>query len=792
MTTKPLVVRFTDVDRDDVALVGGKNASLGEMTRNLAAVGVPVPSGFAVTAEAYRVFLEANDLPDAIAAELDRLESATLADVGERIRRLIRRGTMPQRLVEAIAAAYAELGASEDNAEPAVAVRSSATAEDLPEASFAGQQESFLNIRGLDAVLTACQNCFASLFTDRAISYRHDVGFNDLDIALSVGIQLMVGADQAGAGTAFSLDTESGFPRVVLINAAWGLGESVVSGAVDPDEYVVFKPLLDRSELRPVLSRTTGRKERKVVYRATGGTTTVRTSRQERDASVLNVEEILQIARWVVAIEEHYRTPVDIEWAKDGRTGELFIVQARPETVQAQRTGTTLRTFSLRETGELLVSGLAVGDAIGAGPVCKLDSPADIEDFPDGGVLVTGITDPDWEPIMKRAAAIVTDHGGRTSHAAIVSRELGVPAVVGSAVATTTLTEGDLVTVSCAEGDQGHVYRGELDYEENDVDLSAIPSTRTHVMLNLADPAAAFRWWRLPVSGVGLLRMEFLVTNHIAVHPMALAHPDRIDPVARRRIERITRGYDNPADYFVDRLADGIARIAGAQWPNPVVVRLSDFKTNEYATLLGGTTFEPDEENPMIGWRGASRYYHPGYRDGFALECRALLRVRDDIGLTNVIVMVPFCRTPAEGEQVLAAMADAGLIQGANGLKVYVMAEIPSNIILADKFADLFDGFSIGSNDLTQLTLGVDRDSDTLATLFDESDPAVAWSVSRLIAQAHERGRTVGLCGQRPSDDPAYARTLVEAGIDSISVTPDSLLAVVDHVAAAEAGTHQA
>ncbi|MBB5788774.1 phosphoenolpyruvate synthase [Jiangella mangrovi] len=782
-----LVVPFDLVGRADVALVGGKNASLGELTRHLTYAGIPVPPGFAVTADAYRLFLEANGLTERIAAEISRLDhGAPLAEVGERVRTLIRHGQLPRELVTEIAAFYRDLGAATGDDEPAVAVRSSATAEDLPEASFAGQQESFLNIRGLDGVVAATQRCFASLFTDRAISYRRDLGFGELDVALSVGVQLMVGADRAGAGTAFSIDTESGFPRVVLVNAAWGLGESVVSGAVDPDEYVVFKPLLDEPGVRPVISRAKGRKEQKVVYRATGGTTAVATSVEERDAWVLETEEILRIARWVVAIEHHYGTAVDVEWAKDGRTGALYVVQARPETVQTRRHATMMRTYRLRETAEPVVSGLAVGDAIGSGVVCKLSSAADIDAFPDGAVLVTGITDPDWEPIMKKAAAIVTDHGGRTSHAAIVSRELGVPAVVGTGSATTVLADGEPVTVSCAEGDQGHVYRGRLAYSEEDLDLATIPETRTRVMLNVADPAAAFRWWRLPADGVGLLRMEFLVANHIKVHPMALAHPDRLDAPTRQRVERMTHGSLSPADYFVDRLADGIARIAAAHWPHPVVVRMSDFKTNEYATLIGGAVFEPTEENPMLGWRGASRYYSPGYRDGFALECRAIRRVRDEIGLQNVIVMIPFCRTLDEGRQVLATMADDGLIRGENDLKVYVMAEIPSNIILAARFAELFDGFSIGSNDLTQLTLGVDRDSDILAPLFDERDAAVEWSIRRLIDLAHGAGVSVGLCGQRPSDDPDFARTLVRAGIDSISVTPDSLLSVIQHVAAAE------
>ncbi|WP_166348602.1 phosphoenolpyruvate synthase [Phytoactinopolyspora limicola] len=782
-----LVVRFDEVGRGDVSHVGGKNASLGELTRNLGAAGVRVPEGFAVTADAYRLFIDANGLGERIAAELDRLDAGTsLADVGEAIRTMITRGVMPKSLARAVRLAYASLGVDIGQAEPPVAVRSSATAEDLPEASFAGQQESFLNVRGDDAVLAACQRCFASLFTDRAISYRRDMGFSHMDIALSVGVQRMVRADLAGAGTAFSLDTETGFPRVVLINAAWGLGESVVSGAVDPDEYVTFKPLLDDLRLRPIVSKTKGRKEHKVAYRSTGGTASVTTSVAERSAWVLSDDEILQISRWAVAIEDHYGTPIDMEWAKDGATGELFVVQARPETVQSRTTGTTLRSFELLETGESIVTGLAIGDAVGSGPVVKLVHPTDLDEFPAGGVLVTGITDPDWEPIMKRASAIVTDHGGRTSHAAIVSRELGVPAVVGTGSATTILNDDDVVTVSCAEGDQGKVYRGRLQVRCRDIDLAGIPETRTRVMLNVADPAAAFRWWRLPAVGVGLLRIEFLVASDIRVHPMALARADRLAPDVRRRIERMTRDYSDPAEYFIDRLSTGIARIAAAHWPNPVVVRMSDFKTNEYAALIGGESFEPKEENPMIGWRGASRYYSPGYRDGFALECRAIRRVRSEIGLDNVIVMIPFCRTLAEADEVLAVMADESVARGADGLRVYMMAEIPSNIILAAEFAERFDGFSVGSNDLTQLTLGVDRDSDVLARLFDENDAAVTTSIRRLVESAHHAGVPVGLCGQRPSDDPAFAQVLVDAGIDSISVTPDSLLSVIQHVAAAE------
>ncbi|MFF5264708.1 phosphoenolpyruvate synthase [Actinomadura viridis] len=787
MTQSDLVARFHEIGRGNVALVGGKNAGLGEMTRELAGTGVRVPEGFAVTAAAYRLFVASGDLRAPIAAQLDRLRrGAPLPETGAAVRARILETELPHEVVVAVRAAYHELGGITGERDPVVAVRSSATAEDLPEASFAGQQESFLNVTGESALLDACRRCYASLFTDRAISYREDHGFDHLSVALSIGVQRMVRADLGAAGVMFSIDTETGFPRTVVVNGAWGLGEAVVGGRVDPDEYVVFKPLLDRPGVTPIVSATRGGKEIKVVYDAAGGTRTVPVPPAERDVPVLADEEILRLARWAVAVEEHYGTPMDMEWAKDGRTGEIFLVQARPETVQARREASLLHAYRLRERGERLAEGLAVGDAIAAAPVCNLASTADIGRFVDGAVLVTRVTDPDWEPIMKRAAAIVTDHGGRTSHAAIVSRELGVPAIIGTGGATRALRDGDPVTVSCAEGDRGFVYRGLLDYEEREMDVSALPRTRTAVMLNLANPAAAFRWWRLPADGVGLARMEFVINNHVRVHPMALVHFDRLDREVRTEIAALTRGHPDRTEYFVERLAHGIARIAASRWPDPVIVRMSDFKTNEYARLIGGREFEPEEENPMIGWRGAGRYYTEGYRAGFALECRAMRRVRDTIGLANVILMIPFCRTPAEADRVLAVMEEEGLVRGRDGLQVYVMAEIPSNIVLAREFAARFDGFSIGSNDLTQLILGVDRDSTALAHLFDERDPAVTRSVESLIAAAHATGRKVGLCGQRPSDDPAFARFLVEAGIDSISVTPDSFLVVKENVAAAE------
>ncbi len=778
-----LVVPLEDLGRDDTPRVGGKNASLGEMIARLASQGIRVPGGFATTADAYWAFIEANELQPVIAGTLGALadDLANLADVGERVRAAILEGELPSDLREAIAGAYDRLGA------PAVAVRSSATAEDLPEASFAGQLETFLNVSGEDALMDAVKRSIASLFTDRAIVYRKNNGFDHLKVALSVGVQRMVRSDLAASGVLFSIDTETGFPDTVLINGAWGLGETVVQGIVEPDELQVFKPLLGDKHLRPVIKRELGAKRQKMIYAEEGSTRLVETDPAERDRFVLRDEEVLQLARWAVAIEQHYGQPMDVEWAKDGETGELFIVQARPETVQSQREAAALRTYRLEERSEILVRGLAIGDGAGAGPVLKLESAAEIDRFEDGAVLVTAMTDPDWVPIMKRAAAIVTDHGGRTSHAAIVSRELGLPAVVGTGDATATLEEGREVTVACFEGEEGRVYDGRLAIATEEVDLARVPATRTEVMVNLADPAAAFRWWRLPSDGVGLARMEFVVSNHIRAHPMALVRFEALeDEAAKARIEELTRGYADKSAYFVDRLALGIARLAAAHWPEVVIVRMSDFKTNEYAKLVGGAAFEPAEENPMLGWRGASRYYHADYREGFALECRAIAQARETIGLGNIVIMIPFCRTPEEADRVLETMAEFGLVRGKAGLEVYVMIEIPSNVVLAEEFAQRFDGFSIGSNDLTQLILGVDRDSDRLGALFDERHPAVTRTIAELIRRARASETHVGICGQAPSDHPDFAAFLVGCGITSISVTPDSFLRVKQHVAAAE------
>jgi pyruvate,water dikinase len=786
------IIRFSDPESADVAKVGGKNASLGQMTRSLEQAGIAIPVGFAISVGAYWGFVEANGLRKKIAAALDDFKQGrrSLAETGGTIRAEFMNGELPADVGNAITSAYRELSREARRKAADVAVRSSATAEDLPGASFAGQLESFLNVRGERPLLEACRRCFASLFTDRAIVYRETNGFDHLRVAVSVGVQRMIRADRAAAGVMFSVDTETGFPRVVLINAAWGLGEAIVQGVVDPDEYVVFKPFLQQPTLVPIVHKALGQKLEKTVYASRGsqGTRMVSTSRRERTSYVLDEGEILQLARWAVAIERHYERPMDMEWAKDGATGNLYIVQARPETVQARRDAGSVRTYTVNRKGERLVSGLSVGDGVATGNVCKLDAPSQIDRFPDNAVLVAEMTDPDWVPIMARAAAIVTDHGGRTSHAAIVSRELGLPAIVGARDATRILRDGQAVTVSCAEGSEGFVYDGIAEVEMKDAVTSEIPTTRTKVMLNLANPEAALRWWRLASDGVGLARMEFIINNMIRIHPMALVRFDQLeDRHARREIERLTRGHRDKTRYFVDALTDGIARIAAAHHPNPVIVRMSDFKTNEYAALIGGRQFEPEEGNPMLGWRGASRYSDDGYREGFALECAAIRKVREVIGFTNVLVMIPFCRTLEEADRTLQTLADNGLKRGENGLEVYVMCEIPSNVILAEQFAERFDGFSIGSNDLTQLTLGVDRDSARLAPLFDEQNPAVTTLITDVIRSAHKMGRKVGLCGQAPSDRPEFARFLVRSGIDSISVTPDSFARIKQHVAAAEA-----
>lgn len=786
------IIWLEDVTRRDIASVGGKNASLGDMISGLSAHGIKVPGGFATTAEAYWSFIDANDLRAPITILLEKWEAgeATLAETGAAIRENILRGSWPAEIEAEIVAAYRALSRRLDIEAASVAVRSSATAEDLPTASFAGQQESFLNVVGERALMSACGRCYASLFTDRAISYRKVNGFDHMKVALSVGVQEMVRSDLGSAGVMFSIETETGFDKVVLINAAWGLGEYVVKGTVDPDEYRVFKPLLSDFAFVPIIQKRCGMKSRKLTYgNGFEPTRGVSTSREEQATLVLTDEEVLKLARWAIAIEEHYGCPMDIEWAKDGRDDQLHIVQARPETVQAKAASDQLPTYQIGKKGRLLAKGLAIGSAIAAGPVCLIEHPDDIGNFTDGSILVTKTTDPDWVPLMKRASAIVTDHGGRTSHAAIVSRELGLPAIVGAENATRLLHTGAVVTVSCAEGDEGRIYEGQAEFKAETISLADIPETRTKVMLNLADPQSASRWWRLPTDGIGLARTEFVISNAIQIHPMALANFDRLrDQSAKQKIAAMTSGYTERTHYFVDGLSRGLARLAAVAYPEPIIVRMSDFKTNEYAGLCGGAEFEPQEENPMIGFRGASRYYSPKYRDGFALECRAIKRLREEMGFKNVVVMIPFCRSVHEAEKVLQVMAENGLQRGVNGLQVYVMCEIPSNVILAADFARLFDGFSIGSNDLTQLTLGVDRDSEDLASLFDEQDEAVKWMIAKVITEARRAGAKIGLCGQAPSDHPDFAAFLVECGIDSISVTPDSFVAVKRTVAAAEKG----
>jgi pyruvate, water dikinase len=793
MAEKGKYVRWYEtVGNDDVPIVGGKNASLGELLRGLKDAGVRVPNGFATTAEAYRAFIDANNLEDKIRSELKELEGGkkSLDKVGRTIRRIIRNGSFPDEVEKDIREAYRELSKKYKKDEVDVAVRSSATAEDLPGASFAGQQETFLNVVGEDELIEACRNCYASLFTDRAISYRIDQGFEHMKIALSAGVQKMVRSDLAGSGVMFTLDTDTGFPDVVEINAAWGLGENVVQGRVNPDEYLVFKPLLDVDGSCPIIQRTKGAKEQKMVYSKKGATTPVKnvdTTKSERAKYVLDDKEICELARWAMAIEKHYKRPMDIEWAKDGEQNKIYIVQARPETVQSKKQLSALKTYRLKESGKRLVEGLSIGEAIASGPALLIASASEIDRFQDGAVLVTGMTDPDWVPIMKRAAAIVTDHGGRTSHAAIVSRELGVPAVVGTGNATQALKDGQDITVSCAEGETGYVYDGLLDFEAKELDLSDIPETITTMMMIIASPGGAFRWWRLPVHGIGLARMEFIINNVIRIHPMALVRYDSLkDKSAAREIQKLTADYEDKTEYFVDHLAQGVAMIAASQYPDEVIIRTSDFKTNEYANLIGGEEFEPKESNPMLGFRGASRYANDRYKEGFALECKALKRVRDDYGFTNLVIMIPFCRTVKEADDVLKVMAQHGLKRGENGLQVYVMAEIPSNVILAEEFAKRFDGFSIGSNDLTQLTLGVDRDSEILSSVFDERDEAVKSMIALLIKRAHEKGRKVGLCGQAPSDHPEFADFLVQQGIDTISLNPDSVVEVKRRVAKVE------
>jgi pyruvate,water dikinase len=787
VTPAPSYVRwFREIRLADLPLVGGKNASLGEMYAGLGAAGVRVPEGFAITADAYTALLDAGGLHERIAsclAAVDGTDLAALAAAGAELRALVASAPVPPRLETEVLAAYHELGAA-----PAVAVRSSATAEDLPEASFAGQQETYLGVRGDDALLDACRRCFASLFTDRAIAYRIHHAFDHLRVRLSVGVQRMVRADLGTAGVMFTLDPDSGFPDVVLINAAYGFGESVVQGQLDPDEIWVFKPTL-ASGHDAILKRVVGDKSWKLVVGDDGALVRAPVPTAARRAVSVSDAEAHELARYAVAIEAHYGRPMDIEWAKDGEDGRLYVLQARPETVHRGEHRPVIEVFALeRPPGRPpLVTGKAIGQKIGAGPARRLLSPSDLDRFQAGEVLVTIQTDPDWEPIMKRAAAIVTDRGGRTCHAAIVSRELGVPCIVGTGRGTSVVPDGEPVTVSCAEGETGAVHAGLLPFQHRPVDLATLPRTTTKVMLNVANPDEAFTLAGLPNDGVGLARIEFIIANTVRVHPLALLHPDRVgDPESRATIAALVGGRPDPGEYFVERLAEGVAVIAAAFHPKDVIVRLSDFKSNEYAGLVGGRDFEPAEENPMLGFRGAFRYCHPSWAEAFALECRAMRRVREAMGLTNVQLMIPFCRTPQEGRRVLELLVQHGLRQHERGLQVYVMCEIPSNVLLAAEFAASFDGFSIGSNDLTQLVLGVDRDSALVAPLFDERNPAVLAMIERVIREARSAGRKIGICGQAPSDYPDFTRFLVHCGIDSISLNPDAIARGIAVVAAAE------
>ncbi len=780
--------RFSELTLQDIPLVGGKNASLGEMVGTLSNAGIKVPNGFATTAAAYRHYIQHNDLDARIRAALQALDTRdvhALATTGAKIRQWVMRGELPDDLAAEIRIAYKEL-AKEYGPSTDVAVRSSATAEDLPSASFAGQQETYLNIRGTDNLLATCKRVYASLFTNRAISYRVHHGFDHMQVALSIGVQRMVRADKGAAGVIFTLDTETGFRDVVFITAAYGLGENVVQGTVNPDEFYVFKPTL-ASGHRPILKRQLGSKEQKMVYAADAmagvSTRNIAVSRGQRAHFCLNDEEVLQLARHAVTIEQHYSQgagramPMDIEWAKDGDDGQLYILQARPETVHSTKKTAALETYHLPQRGEVLARGKSVGQKIAAGKARVILEAAHMSELQAGEVLVTDITDPDWEPVMKIAAAIVTNRGGRTCHAAIVARELGIPAVVGCGDATHALADGTDVTVSCAEGDEGYIYRGLLDFAREETDLSALPRPRTHIMLNVGNPQTAFEVCQLPNDGVGLARLEFIINSSIRIHPHALLDYESLDRALRARIDPLIAGYRDPRSFYVDRLAEGVGTIAAAFYPKPVIVRLSDFKSNEYAALIGGEAYEPQEENPMIGFRGASRYPSEQFADCFALECAAMKQVREDMGLDNVALMIPFVRTVKEAQQVLQLMGEHGLRRGEQGLKIHMMCEIPANALLADAFLEHFDGYSIGSNDLTQLTLGVDRDSGLISGC-DERNEAVLKLMGMAIAACRRHGKYIGICGQAPSDFPEITRWLVQQGIESISLNADSVLAM--------------
>ncbi len=777
---------FEELNIKDVPLVGGKNASLGEMIRNLGDKGVSVPSGFAITAYAYKYMIEKEGVDKKIMeilSDLDTHDVNNLAERGQRIRELIKNTPIPPELENEIRKYYQEME-SRYGKNTDVAVRSSATAEDLPDASFAGQQETFLNVTGEDELIEKVRDCFSSLFTNRAISYRVDKGFDHFSVYISVGVQKMVRSDLASSGVMFSIDTESGFNDAVYITGAYGLGENVVQGAVNPDQFYVFKPTLKKG-FKPILEKKIGTKEKRMIYGEKGTKQEV-VSEEDKRKFVIGDEEILKLAEWACIIEDHYQKPMDIEWAKDGNTGELFIVQARPETVHSQKDMATLSTYVLEETGNLLIEGEAVGSKIGQGEVNIIENAKDISKFKKGQVLVTDMTDPDWEPIMKIAGAIVTNRGGRTCHAAIISRELGIPCVIGTGEGTLKIPNQTKVTIDCSEG-VGKIYEGLLKFRVDDLKLDNLPETKTQIMMNVGVPEKAFQQGQIPNNGVGLAREEFIINSHIGIHPLSLLEYDQLkqkasgDSKLKEAIEKIDEksiGYEDKVEFFIDTLARGISKIAAGFYPNDVIVRLSDFKTNEYANLIAGYLYEPTEHNPMIGWRGASRYYDEKFKAAFGLECKAVKKVREEMGLTNVKPMIPFCRTPDEGRKVVEIMKENGLKQGENGLEIYVMCEVPSNVVVADQFADIFDGFSIGSNDLTQLTLGLDRDSDLVAHIFDERNDAVKRLVSQVIdvAHSHQPRRKVGICGQAPSDFPEFAEFLVEQGIDSISLNPDTVI----------------
>ncbi|SFF05687.1 phosphoenolpyruvate synthase [Flavobacterium xueshanense] len=794
------ILFFNQIGIESLSKVGGKNASLGEMYNQLNPIGIVIPNGFAVTAEAYRLFRKENNLEQPLQEllmSLDTKDYSNLSFIGEKARNLILSATIPEETRAEIELAYQSLGEQCGTSTLDVAVRSSATSEDLPTASFAGRMESFLNINGAQQLLEAIRRCYASLFTDRAIKYRYDMDFAKLDIAISVGVQQMVRSDKASSGVAFTIDPDSGFENTIIINGCWGLGENIVQGTVTPDEWMIFKPTLENSDLNPMLKKQCGRKEFTMIYSDTSESSSAEntivnteTTLEKQNQFSLTDKEVIQLSQWCVKIEKHYQKPMDIEWAKDGLNNELFIVQARPETVHGKGNKQVREIYTLKEKSTLLTKGIALGDKIASGKARILNNPQEGALLQNGEIIVTDLTNPDWDPIMKRASAIITNKGGRTSHAAIVARELGTVAVVGCGDATATIQNGQEITVSCSEGKVGNIYDGKLKWEITEQDFSKLEMPKTDPMLILADPERAFELSHYPNQGVGLMRMEFAISNTIKIHPLALCEPEKIrDEDVKLEIAALTIGYEDPKKYFVDKLAEAVAIVAAAFYPKEVIVRMSDFKSNEYANLIGGKYFEPDEENPMIGFRGASRYYSDFYRKGFALECEAMKKVRNEMGLHNVKLMIPFCRTIEEGERVLAEMAKNGLVQGINGLQVYVMIEIPSNVLMADDFAKLFDGFSIGSNDLTQLTLGLDRDSALVSYLFSEENPAVKALIKETIRVAKRNEIKVGLCGQAPSDIPEFATFLVNEGIDSISFNPDALIKGIENILEAEQKT---